>query len=351
MTASAPPRAKSSVMTRWVTRLSWVNLAVLFVISALLFAVSENWWFSSAMTYAPRSPYVVPALLLLVLSVAYSRSAILVNLISIATVAGPIMGLTLPIAQWTATASDDLDGFKLKVLSCNVQDYKPDFASVLAEIGRFNPDVVVMQDAWDRSKLLNSYFAEWHVVRHGEFFLASRYPARLVAVGHFEAFDRDGIIQCELELPSTKVMFFNIHQMTPRHGLRALDISSPITQRGSSQLSRYLVLRAEEAGATRDFVETNRGQAPTLIAGDFNMPCESSLYQNNWFGFQNAFNIAGTGYGYSFPCTQQYCWPGGNPWLRLDHILADDAWQVRSCVVGKANGSDHRLITSVLELR
>lgn len=351
MSAPAYPHAKSTLIARWVARLSWLNLAALLAISALLFVVSENWWLSSAMTYAPRFPYGLPALLLLVLALMFHRSSVLVNLISIAMVGGPIMGLTLPIAQWMAPPVDVEEGFKLKVVSCNVQDYRPDFAAILAEIGRFNPDVVVMQDAWDRSKLLNSYFESWHVVRHGEFFLASRYPARLVSVGHMEAFDRDAIMQCELELPTTKVMFFNLHHMTPRHGLRELDLSSPITQRGSEQMSLYLGSRAEETIAVRDFVESHRGDTPTLIAGDFNMPYESSLYQNNWFGFQNAFNTAGIGYGYSFPCTQQYCWPAGNPWIRLDHILADDAWKIRSCSIGKANGSDHRLISATLVLQ
>jgi endonuclease/exonuclease/phosphatase family metal-dependent hydrolase len=138
--------------------------------------------------------------------------------------------------------------------------------------------------------------------------------------------------------------------MTPRHGLRALNLSSPITQHGSEQLSRYLDRRAEEAMAVRNFVEENRDDNPTVIVGDFNMPFESSLYQHHWLGYQNAFNLVGVGYGYTFPCTRQYCWPGGMPWLRIDHILVDSAWTVDSCTVGTVNGSDHRLITATLSL-
>jgi vancomycin resistance protein VanJ len=100
----------------------------------------------------------------------------------------------------------------------------------------------------------------------------------------------------------------------------------------------------------RAFVEQARDGRPAVIVGDFNMPCDSSLYQRNWFGFQNAFNTAGVGYGYTFPCTPQYCWPGGIPWMRLDHILADESWRVKSCHVGTVNGSDHRMITATLLL-
>jgi endonuclease/exonuclease/phosphatase family metal-dependent hydrolase len=349
--APAPVAAKRlSTAARAVAWLSWVNLGLLLLLSWLLFGVSESWWFSSALTYAPRMPYLVPALALLIASGLWHRSSVPVNLIALAMVAVPIMGLSLPVARWMNASPASPETRTLKVISCNVQDFRPDFASVLEEISRFNPDVVAFQDARSRSPLLEKYFASWHSVRNGEFFIASRFPVKPVAIGHFDTFDRAAVVQYELELPSTRVMFFNVHQMTPRHGLRELDLSSPITQRGSDRMARYLQLRAEEAAAVQEFVEGQRGRTPTLIAGDFNTPCESSLYQRHWNGFQNAFNCAGTGYGYSFPCTRQYCWPAGIPWMRLDHILADDAWRVRSCFVGSANGSDHRLIAATLEL-
>lgn len=350
MTRAAAPPVPRSAAARWVGRLSWANLALLLVVSFLLFAVSENWWLSSALTYAPRMPFLIPATVLLVASCLWHRASVGVNLISTAMVAVPIMGLSLPVSQWTSSPAAVPEERTLKVLSCNIQDFRPDFTSIMAEISRLNPDVVAFQDARTQSSLLEKYFKSWHTVRDGEFFLASKHPLKLISVGHFEPFDRDAVMHCELDLPLGKVAIFNVHQMTPRHGLRALDISSPITQRGSGRLTQYLELRSEESGLVRDFIEGSRGQLPTVIIGDFNMPCESSLYTRNWSGFQNAFNIAGVGYGYSFPCTRQYCWPAGTPWMRLDHILADESWQVRSCVVGTANGSDHRLICGTLAL-
>lgn len=349
MPSNVTATKSTSGIGRWVARLSWVNLIALLFISWLLFAVSENWWLSSALTYAPRTPYLIPALGLLLAACLWHRSSISVNLISIAMVAVPIMGFSLPVGASSPDAASDSG--TLKVISCNVQDFRPDFASVLAEISRFNPDLVAFQDARSESTLLKKFFDSWHVIRDGEYFLASKYPVKMISVGHFEPFDRDAVMQCEVELPSARIMVFNVHQMTPRHGLRGLDISSPITHRGSERLSRYLELRAAETADVRDFIEGSRGEHPTLVMGDFNMPCESSLYHRNWFGFQNAFNTAGTGYGYSFPCTRQYCWPAGMPWMRLDHILTDDAWQINRCFVGQANGSDHRLIAAILQLK
>jgi len=346
--AASPVAQPAARWPRLVAVLSWGNLALMMLVSFLIFSVSENWWFSSALTYAPRLPYLVPTVGLLIAAAVWHRASLLVNLIALAVVTIPIMGLTLPVAAWTAPSPTG--GPMIKLISCNVQDYRPDFAGMLAEVGRYHPDVVLFQDARSQSRVLDEYFRDWNTVHDGEFFAASRFPLRLVSVGHFEPFDRDGVLQVELDIDGRKIMVFNLHQMTPRHGLRALDLSSPLTQRGSARLTQYVELRADEAGAVRDFVEGSRGEHPTLIAGDFNMPCESSLYQRHWFGYQNAFNLAGCGYGYSFPCTRQYLWPAGMPWMRLDHILADDTWIVRHCEIGSTNGSDHRMIKATLEL-
>jgi endonuclease/exonuclease/phosphatase (EEP) superfamily protein YafD len=141
----SPPRATAQSLSRAsriVAWLSWAYLFLLLVVSLLLFAVSENWWLSSALTYAPRQPWLLPAVGLLVASAVWHRPSVLVNLISTTVVAVPIMGLSLPVSHWMAGTVDS-NGQTLKVLSCNVQDFRPDFASVLAEISRFNPDVVV----------------------------------------------------------------------------------------------------------------------------------------------------------------------------------------------------------------
>lgn len=329
---------------------SWLNLAALLAVSLLLFVISENWWFSSAMTYAPRCPYLLPTVVLLAASLRYHRSSLPVNLISLAMVVVPIMGLNLPFTKWWS-GNPAKDRHALKVVSCNVQGFQPDFEALLTEIGRLNPDVIAFQDAVPHPKLMETYFQSWHSIRYGEFYVASRFPVRQIATGHFAAFDRDGIIKCEIDLPTGKIVLFNLHNMTPRHGLRELDLSSPITQRGSHRMAKYLELRAEEAADVRNFVDETRTDCPTIIVGDFNMPFESSLYQQNWLGLQNAFNDAGLGYGYTFPCTRQYCWPAGVPWMRLDHILVDAAWTVQECSVGTVNGSDHRLITATLSLQ
>ena len=90
---------------------------------------------------------------------------------------------------------------------------------------------------------------------------------------------------------------------------------------------------------------------PELLIGDFNMPISSSLYQKSWGEMANAFDVAGSGFGFTSPCDQFLFWPDYVPWLRIDHILASSHWQVLRCQVGAGNGSDHRFIAATLALR
>jgi endonuclease/exonuclease/phosphatase (EEP) superfamily protein YafD len=100
-----------------------------------------------------------------------------------------------------------------------------------------------------------------------------------------------------------------------------------------------------------DAIGVDRPALPATIAGDFNTPSVSELYRAAWPGFTNAFNETGFGFGYTAPCTNHRHWFDDVPWVRIDHILADDHWSVSACGVGRSKGSDHRLIWTILSLR
>jgi endonuclease/exonuclease/phosphatase (EEP) superfamily protein YafD len=85
------------------------------------------------------------------------------------------------------------------------------------------------------------------------------------------------------------------------------------------------------------------GKRADLVAGDFNMPQESRIYWHDWSNYQNAFGVAGLGYGYS----KYTRWHG----VRIDHVLADEHWRVESCKVEPDVGSDHRPVLAELRLK
>ncbi len=253
-----------------------------------------------------------------------------------------------------------LDGVEFIAVNTDMQALDTSRAPVKIHIGKnglgagANPDVgreAALQDADASSRLLQQYLQDWHVASEGEFLVASKYPVRFVDKCHPESFQRTSVARFEIDTPAGKVLLYDLHQMTPRRALTALRPDSIITETGRGELEAFLGQLADEAHETGEFVEGTRDRKPALIVGDFNMPSDSSLYRMYWSGLTNAFNTVGTGYGYTFPCQRQFQWPSGFPWMRIDHVLASEHWRIRRCWVGSSNGSDHRPIAAVVELR
>ncbi|MBI5759249.1 MAG: endonuclease/exonuclease/phosphatase family protein [Planctomycetales bacterium] len=345
----AGERRNAAARGRLVKRLSWVNLIVVAAVTVLIKFLSEEWWVTTPVVYLPRSLFLIPSAALLILSCARSWRAVAINLVAAAVVAGPLMNLQYPFGGEAVAAANKER--TLRIVSCNVQRFRPDFASVLEEISRMNPHVIALQDADVPSRLLKQYLQDWHVASEGEFLVASKYPVRFVDKCRPGAFLRTSVARFEIDTPAGTILLYDLHQMTPRRALTSLRPDSIITETGRDELETFLGQLADEAHETREFVESTRDRKPALIVGDFNMPSDSSLYRMSWSGLTNAFNTVGIGYGYTFPCQRQFQWPSGLPWMRIDHVLASEHWRIRRCWVGSSNGSDHRPIAAVVELR
>jgi endonuclease/exonuclease/phosphatase family metal-dependent hydrolase len=155
----------------------------------------------------------------------------------------------------------------------------------------------------------------------------------------------------EVETPGGPVVIADIHQMTARFGLKKLNRNTLINLDGTKELAAYVEERHDESAELRMIVDEHRGDRPMIVCGDFNVPSTSSLYQKYWGSLQNAFEVAGFGYGYTSPCKGNRFWPNNLPWARIDHILCTREFAVRQCQIGTSEGSDHRLIAATLVLK
>jgi vancomycin resistance protein VanJ len=77
------------------------------------------------------------------------------------------------------------------------------------------------------------------------------------------------------------------------------------------------------------------------VAGDFNMPVESSIYRAHWGDLKNAFSTRGLGWGGS----KKTSWHS----VRIDHVVHNHSWRCIHAAVGPDVGSDHRPVFAVLE--
>ncbi|WP_310569694.1 endonuclease/exonuclease/phosphatase family protein [Gemmatimonas sp.] len=145
----------------------------------------------------------------------------------------------------------------------------------------------------------------------------------------------------------------NLHLETARKGLESLlgneglipdnatGVPSPEEEQrasGNGEDRVALNARIRESEAERASVWSARkmDEIPIVVAGDFNMPVESSIYQRYWSGLTNAFDRKGLGFGFSKH-------EGTLLRLRIDHVLSAPKWfKVRGAWVGADVGSDHR---------
>lgn len=333
---------------RWLLAgLSVLNLLAVLGLLVLLCVVSERWWFSMALSYLPRVPYVIPSVLLVVAALIVRRRWAWVNLFSLFLVAVPIMGFRVP---WGASSGSPTGGEMLTVVTCNIQGGKRDLTKIVAEFEEIQPDVVILQEAAYGYEPLMPFLKGWSIVHKGEFVVASPFPVKLLSEGRSDAFQRVTAMLCEIEGPTGSFLVCDVHLTTARHGLSQLRIDSVLTGAGVDQLKARQDLREIEAFETRAFASQHGFEVPLLAVGDFNVPSSSSLFQQYWSDLTSAFDAAGWGYGYTSPCEDHRHWPTNTPWLRIDHILCSSHWDIERCWIGRSDGSDHRLVAARLRL-
>jgi endonuclease/exonuclease/phosphatase family metal-dependent hydrolase len=342
-TSSSPRR-----IARVVWALSGINLTIVIGVMLSVFVISERWWISAAIMYLPRAPWAIPSLVLAVAGLIWHRPSLWLNVMAFLMVAGPLMEFRAPgfTGPFTTTAAHQTK--VLRVVSCNVQAYKPNFADVLREVHQFKPDVVAFQEARGDHPLLRDSFPDWHSLHHEYFFVASRYPLKQLAAIDTEAFDRSTALVVEIETPDGPVVLTDLHLMTARRGLQAINKGSVINGEASGDVDSFQTLRAAEMAELRQAIEGYVQGRPWVACGDFNTPSSSTMFQEYWGDLRSCFDLSGIGYGYTAPVKVHKNWPANTPWARIDHILCSPEWSVRRCLIGRSIGSDHHLIAAEL---
>ena len=150
-----------------------------------------------------------------------------------------------------------------------------------------------------------------------------------------EEFWRTMAVFYVLHTPSGNVNFINVHLNTPRKGLEAL------MQGRRSQIQPVIdniAQRRHESQLVKAKIKLLEG--PVIIAGDFNMTADSAIFREFWSEYEDSFELAGFGFGYT-----KFLRKWG---VRIDHLLVDRHWHSRKCVVAGDVGSDHRPLISEL---
>lgn len=320
---------------------TWSYMGVVLALWLLLRFAGDRWWFATVILFGPRWLCALPLAVLLPAAGLLRRRLLWVLGAAAIMVFGPVMGFCIPWARLVAS-----DVSSLRVLTCNLKGKCTDNEALEKLIEETMPDIVALQGCWREVRI--HWPAGWHVCQVAELVVASRYPVvhqgadhRWLLRGHWPYTD---ILRCTVQAAGRDIDFCSVHLLSPHQGLEAvLDRRTLLRPSDSPTLDAEIDQRRLESEDAYHWARNSA--APTILAGDFNLPVDSAIYRRYWANLRNAFSDAGLGFGYTE-------WPrirGQFFGVRIDHVLTSPGWRCRRCWVGPDVGSDHRPLIADLQ--
>ncbi len=343
------PRAKLSPQTAThgqggvpVARgLAWLYLAGLVCLWGATRGVAERSEVTTLLLYIPQLLYGLPLPLLLGVA-AYRKdaSALLALGLGAGWIAGPLMGLCLPVGR-----PPPPDGApRLRVLTYNVRLFHFGSRAVADEIRAARPDVVLLVEAHrlyrapEGAEPLLEALPGYAIERYGEFLLLSRFPLEPSP----ERPDAPHAICRDVRAPFGRFRVIGAHLSHDRVTAHAsAKIRGLLRRRAGSQRSTHAAERGYEVDRLIEM--GGAPDTPALLMGDFNMPPAGDHYRRLSRRFQDVYRDAGFGWGYTYPSRL--------PVLRIDYVFASRHWVPLSCRAGGRIASDHRPVIAELAYR
>lgn len=313
---------------------TWAYLASTVLALIFMYLAGDRWWPGTVLLFGPRWVLALPIIPLLPL-ILWRRPNLLISLaLGAVVVFGPFMGFRYSFS----TSLTEGKGV-VRVLSCNVGGKNFDARKLSRLIQDFDVDIVSLQEC-PRGLQLN-LAGEWHVLHAGSLSVFSRHPLKDLPQGkgipQAGTWSLNPLFQSIASTPWGDILVNVVHLPTARYGLEnMLDRSVGLNLKKTEYLITETQKRSLISQAARNAIETQT--LPLIIAGDFNMPVESSIFRQHWGEFRNAFSSSGRGYGF----TSGHIHKGIPIPIRVDHILTGNEVTPLACEVGPDVGSDHR---------
>jgi endonuclease/exonuclease/phosphatase (EEP) superfamily protein YafD len=327
---------------RWLVAIVGAYALATVVAAFLVHAWVDKMWAATLLAFLPRWLMALPAPLVLG-ACAWKRDAILGATVTacLALQAFLIGGLRVGIGCSSAPREKEL-----RIMTQNAKRTPFGEGWVAKLVRDEDLDLLLVQECPLEGGASPPVPAGFSVATDINTCLFSRYPiAEEDARPSADVWERGGsgaIALYRIEAPIGAVYVMNVHLATVREGIsgfRHFFFGGRETMRESTRL------RAWESSIAREW--SRRAKGPLLVAGDFNMPEESSIYDESWGDLGNAFDACGSGFGYSKETVVRHVEFG----TRIDHVLFDDHWTCHEARLGPDIGSDHRGMIAAFTLK
>lgn len=320
-------------MRRILFFVSWGYLFSVVVLLLFIFFAGDRWWPATLILFGPRWFAALPLLVLIPLAVFKNIRLLFPLLAAAAIVFGPFMGLCLP-----AYNSCPMSGPVFRVLTCNIQGGLYTTQKLSSLIRNSRADIVALQEC-PRNPAFDIP-PGWQSVREGGLMILSRYPLKSGIIEQSihppHKWPRTSLLHSVVKAPGGDLHFCTVHLPSPRYGLQAI-----LDRKTLMSLSRRSLLESETSRRFSTARDVSSALAalvgPVIVAGDFNMPVDSTIYRETWSSYTNAFSTAGSGYGWTVRGGPR----GFDFGVRIDHVLVGAGFDVLHCETGPDIGSDH----------
>jgi vancomycin resistance protein VanJ len=351
MNASAHSPARAA----WRRALTWsaavVAIAYPVALGLVILAlrlVGERWWATVALMYLPRLGFAIPFPFVLAAVWRWApRWLLALQAVSLYLLLVPLMGFTFAFPAPAGAA-----GASVRIVTYNIGKAGNRLPDAIAQIQQFAPDIVAMQSVYPGDEpALRAAFKGWRVHADSQFLTASRFTIREISIPpplqYAAGTGGARYVRVTLDTPAGPVDVFNVHATSPRESLDAL--------REGGVARAFLSGRMFDAKTTQ-FVENNayrRGRQiagvadaarasrnAVIIAGDTNLPGLSRVFGEHLSPFQDSFEGAGRGFGYTFPAS--------HPWMRIDRILTNGRLRPVASGLGRTIAAEHLCVFAEL---
>ena len=341
------PMFTGSFLQRAIAISAWAYLIGAFVAWMLLRYWSEETLPATIIAYGPRFLALWPLALLVLFALFFLRRALFVLAVAALIIVIPIMGFRVSVGTLGTTLPLIPAPGTIRILTFNTEGGRPlsyDLGILLKEAA---PDVFTFQECGDQLWEVIEAQKGWFSKRYGTLCTGSRWEIEEAEAMPREDFARVSkfgfggtalVLRTYINSPRGRLALVNLHLETARKGLEALlgseglvPDSNPFNratnrlngteqpdESGISKEERFrrnTLIRETESERASRWAVSGIGNTPLLIAGDFNLPVESTIFRNHWSKFVDAFESKGNGLGWT-----KY----EGRWLRIriDHALS-----------------------------
>jgi endonuclease/exonuclease/phosphatase (EEP) superfamily protein YafD len=244
-----------------------------------------------------------------------------------------VLGIHAPLFRPRAVVVPS--GPTLEVMSYNTWSRNADAARIARVIRAERPDVLLLQEippeVFERvSEALRDLYGESPLHSAYDPWIQQAVLSRYPVEGRASMARKGQTQRVVLRSPLGPIAIFNVH---------------PLRTGGWQQRYGQIAALLEE--------EILREPSPVILAGDFNVTDRSQLYGLLAGHLENAHDVAGFGFGFTYPARVRVrATVPALPMARIDHVFfSRPLVAVRAGTLGDSGGSDHRPVVAVLGRR